>query len=73
MHGMALLIAHQCKTARQNAAIGQRRQQLSAMPDARLLALHQDRQRPPRPFGQAQRAFAVARDDLALRLCVGEF
>ena len=40
---------------------------------ARLLALHQDRQRPPRALGQPQRAFAVARDGLVLRFGVGEF
>ena len=72
MHREALRVAHQRKAARENAAIGQRRQQLSAVSDPRLLALHQDRQRPPRPLGQSQRALAVARDGLALRLRVGE-
>ena len=73
MHGMALLIAYQRKTARQHAAIGQRRQQLPAMGDPRVEALHRGDQRAPRALGQALCAFAVARDGLALRLRVGEF
>ena len=71
--GMALLVAHQGKAARQHAAIGQRRQQLAAVGDTRLQPLHRGRQRAPRALGQPLRAFAVARDGLALRLRVGEF
>ena len=43
MHGVALLVAHQRKAAREHAAIGQRRQQLAAMGDARLEPLHRGR------------------------------
>ena len=71
-HRVALLVAHQRKAARQHAAIGQRRQQLAAVGDARLQPLRGGRERAPRPLGQARRAFAVARDRLALRLRVGE-
>ncbi len=73
VHGVALLVAHQGKAARQHAAIGQRRQQLAAMGDARLETLHRGRERAPRALGQPLRPFAVARDGLALRLGVGEF
>ena len=73
MNGVALLVAHQRKAARQHAAIGQRRQQLAAMGDAGLEPLHRRRQRAARALGQPQRAFAVARDGVALRLRIGEF
>ena len=73
MHGMPLFVAHQRKTARQHAAIGQRRQQLPAMGDPRVQPLHRRCQRAPRALGQPQHAFAVARDGLALRLRIGEF
>jgi len=72
VHGEALLIAHQREPARQHAAIRQRRQQLSAVGDTRLKALHRQSERAPRALGEALRAFAVARDGLALRLRVGE-
>ncbi len=73
MHGVALLVAHQGKTAREHAAIGQRSQQLTAVGDPRLKPLRCRCKRAPRALGEAQHAFAVARDGLALRLRVGEF
>jgi len=72
VHGMALLIAYQRKTARQHAAIRQRPEQLAAMGDTRLEPLHHHCERAPRAFGQALRAFAVARDRVAPGLRVGE-
>ena len=72
MHRVALLVAHQRKAARQHAAIGQRGQQLPGMHDAGLLPLHQDRQRAAGALGEPQRAFAVARDAVTLRLRIGE-
>ena len=38
MQGLAVRVAHQSKSAREDAAIGQRRQQLAAMGDPRLQA-----------------------------------
>ena len=66
-------VAHQGKAARENAAIRQRAEQLSAVGDTRGKPLGRGCERAPRAFGQSKRAFAVARDGLALRLRVGEF
>ena len=73
MHGVARFVAHQRKTARQHAAIGQRRQQLAAMGDAGLQPLHRGHERAARALGEPLRALAVARDGVALCLGVGEF
>ena len=73
MHRLAVFVAHQCKTAREHAAVGQRRQQLAAMGDAGLKPLHRCDQRPARALGEPLRPFAVACDGVALRLRVGEF
>ena len=73
MHGLAVLVAHQRKAARQHAAIGQRRQQLPAMARrGRRSRCIDGGQRAPRALGEPLRAFAVARDRVALRLRVGE-
>ena len=73
VHGMALLIAYQRKTARQHAAIRQRPQELAAMGDTRLEPLHRHCKRTSRALGQALCAFAVADDRVALGLRIGEF
>ena len=72
MDGVALLVAHQRKAAREHAAIGQRRQQLAAMGDPGLEPLHHGDECAARALGQPLRALAVARDRFALRLGVGE-
>ena len=73
MHGKTLFVAHQGKTAGENAAIGEGGEQLPGMNHAGLLALHQDRQRAAGALGEPQGAFAVAGDLVALGLGVGEF
>ena len=73
VNGLALLVTHQRKTAREHAAIRQSGQKLSAVRDPRVESLHHGGDRAPRALGQTQRALAVARDGLALRLRVGEF
>ena len=70
---VSLLIAHQREAAGKDAAIGQRRQQLSRMPDAGIVTLQCGSQGAAGAFGKALRALAVARDPVALRLRVGEF
>ena len=72
MHGVAVFVAHQGKPARQHAAIRQRRQQLAAMGDAGVEPCHRGQQCAARALGKALRAFAVARDRVALRLRVGK-
>ena len=72
MQRVAVLIAHQCETARQHAAIGQRGQQLAAMGDARIEPLQDGGKRAPRPFGEPVGALAVACDGLALGLRIGK-
>ncbi len=73
MHRVAAFVAHQRKAAREHAAIGQRRQQLAAMGDARVETLQGGQKRAAGALGQPLRALAVARDGIALRLRVGEF
>ena len=51
MQGMAVFVAYQGKAARQHAAIGQCRQQLTAMGDACFQPLHRCQQRAPGAFG----------------------
>ena len=73
MDGAPALVAHQRESARQNAAIGERRQQCSGMRDAGVMVLHQGRERAAGTLGQPDGAFAVARDGMALRRGVGKF
>ena len=72
VYGVAAFVAHQGKAAREHAAIGQRRQQLAAMGDARVETLQSGQQGAAGALGQPLRAFALARDGIALRLGVGE-
>ena len=72
MHRVPVLVADERKAARQHAAIGQCRQQLSAVSDSRVEPLHQRHERTLRAFGQPLRAFAAAGDGVALRLRVGK-
>ena len=72
VHRVPLRIAHQGKAAREHAAVGQRRQQLAAMRDARVETLQSGLKRAAGALGQPLRTFAVARDGIALRLRVGE-
>ena len=73
MQGMAGLVAHQRKAAREHAAIGQCGEQLAAVLDAGIQPLQQRHQRAARALGQAMRALALARNRVALRLRIGEF
>ena len=73
MHRVPLRIAHQGKAAREHATIGQRRQQLAAMGDARVETLQGGQKRAAGALGQPLRALAITCDGVALRLGVGEF
>ena len=73
MHRLAGCVAHQRKTAREHAAVGQCCQQLAAMDDAGFTALHRGHKCPACALGETQRTFAVARDRMALGLRIGKF
>ena len=66
MQRMIAVVPHQRKAACQYAAVGQRRQQLSAMADAGLLSLQQGQKRAAGAFAKSQRPLMIAGDRLSL-------
>ena len=63
-------IAHQRKAARQHAAMGQRRQQLSAAFDRALRCLIESARRALPAVGERDHTLALAADAVAMRLGV---